>query len=52
VGVCGEAIREQNHENPRNGTLGAIDFTMKIDKPGDSISERVVVTLNDRFLPW
>ena len=35
-----------------DGIMSAIDFTMDIDKQEDPKGDRVVVTLNGKFLPY
>lgn len=44
-----EIISEAKFEN---GIMSAIDFTMEIDKQEDPKGDRVVVTLNGKFLPY
>lgn len=52
VGVYGETIKEIIHEKFGDGIMSAIDFTMDIDKQEDPKGDRVVVTLNGKFLPY
>ena len=52
VGVYGETIKELIHEKFGDGIMSAIDFTMDIDKQEDPKGDRVVVTLNGKFLPY
>jgi len=52
VGVYGETIKELIHEKFGDGIMSAIDFTMKIDKEKNPAGDRVVVTLNGKFLPY
>jgi cyanate lyase len=52
VGVYGETIKELIHEKFGDGIMSAIDFTMSIDKLEDPKGDRVVVTLNGKFLPY
>jgi cyanate lyase len=52
VGVYGETIKELIHEQFGDGIMSAIDFTMNIDKQEDPKGDRVVVTLNGKFLPY
>jgi cyanate lyase len=52
VGVYGETIKELIHEKFGDGIMSAIDFTMKIDKEENPAGDRVVVTLNGKFLPY
>lgn len=52
VGVYGETIKELIHEKFGDGIMSAIDFSMHIDKQEDPKGDRVVVTLNGKFLPY
>ena len=52
VGVYGETIKELIHEKFGDGIMSAIDFTMEIDKEENPKGDRVVVTLNGKFLPY
>ena len=52
VGVYGETIKEMIHEEFGDGIMSAIDFTMDIKKQEDPKGDRVVVTLNGKFLPY
>lgn len=52
VGVYGETIKELIHEKFGDGIMSAIDFSMNIDKQEDPKGDRVVVTLNGKFLPY
>jgi len=52
VGVYGETIKELIHEKFGDGIMSAIDFTMEIDKREDPKGDRVIVTLNGKFLPY
>lgn len=55
VGVYGETIKEMIGEKFGDGIMSAIDFTMDIDKQEAPEGDRVVVTLNGKFLaykPW
>jgi len=52
VGVYGETIKELIHEKFGDGIMSAIDFTMEIKKQEDPKGDRVVVTLNGKFLPY
>jgi cyanate lyase len=52
VGVYGETIKELIHENFGDGIMSAIDFTMDIAKQTDPKGDRVVLTLNGKFLPY
>jgi len=52
VGVYGETIKELIHEKFGDGIMSAIDFHMSIDKEENPAGDRVVVTLNGKFLPY
>lgn len=52
VGVYGETIKEMIKEKFGDGIMSAIDFTMNIEKQEDPKGDRVVVTLNGKFLPY
>jgi cyanate lyase len=52
VGVYGESIKEIIHEKFGDGIMSAIDFSMKIGKEENPAGDRVVVTLNGKFLPY
>lgn len=52
VGVYGETIKELIHEKFGDGIMSAIDFTMHVDKEESPAGDRVVVTLNGKFLPY
>lgn len=52
VGVYGETIKELIHEKFGDGIMSAIDFTMHVDKEENPAGDRIVVTLNGKFLPY
>jgi cyanate lyase len=52
VGVYGETIKEIINEKFGDGIMSAIDFSMDIQKQEDPKGDRVVVTLNGKFLPY
>ena len=52
VGVYGETIKEIINEKFGDGIMSAIDFSMDIEKQEDPKGDRVVVTLNGKFLPY
>ena len=52
VGVYGETIKEIIHEKFGDGIMSAIDFSLDIDKQEDPKGDRVVVTINGKFLPY
>ncbi|MFT4901004.1 MAG: cyanate lyase [Lentimonas sp.] len=50
--VYGGAIKEVIHEKFGDGIMSAIDFTLEIDKKEDPKGDRVIVTMNGKFLPY
>ena len=52
VGVYGDTIKEIIHEKFGDGIMSAIDFSMDIQKEENPKGDRVVVTLNGKFLPY
>jgi len=52
VGVYGETIKEMIKDEFGDGIMSAIDFTMNIEKQEDPKGDRVVVTMNGKFLPY
>lgn len=52
VGVYGDTIKEIIHEKFGDGIMSAIDYTMHIDREENPAGDRVVVTLNGKFLPY
>lgn len=52
VGVYGDTIKEIIHEKFGDGIMSAIDFSMSIEKEEDPKGDRVVLTLNGKFLPY
>ena len=52
VGVYGDTIKEIIHEKFGNGIMSAIDFSMDIDKEENPKGDRVVITLNGKFLQY
>lgn len=50
--VHGPAMKAVIHELFGDGIMSAIDFTMDIKKIEDPKGDRVVVTLNGKFLPY
>jgi len=50
--VYGGAIKEVIHEKFGDGIMSAIDFTCDIEKQEDPKGDRVVVTMNGKFLPY
>ncbi|PHQ24300.1 cyanase [Marinobacter guineae] len=52
VGVYGDTMKELIHEKFGDGIMSAIDFTMDIEKEENSKGDRVVITMNGKFLPY
>ncbi len=52
VGVYGDTIKELIHEKFGDGIMSAIDFSMHIDKEENPVGDRVVITMNGKFLPY
>lgn len=52
VGVYGDTIKEIIAEKFGDGIMSAIDFSMDIDKQEDPKGDRVVITLNGKFLRY
>ena len=52
VGVYGETIKELIGEKFGDGIMSAIDFSMDIDKEENPLGDRVVITMNGKFLPY
>lgn len=52
IGVYGETIKEIIGEKFGDGIMSAIDFSMDIDKEENPLGDRVVITMNGKFLPY
>jgi cyanate lyase len=52
VGVYGETIKELIGEKFGDGIMSAIDFSMDINKEENPAGDRVVITMNGKFLPY
>lgn len=52
VGVYGETLKEVIQEKFGDGIMSAIDFTMEVDKEENPKGDRVILTLNGKFLPY
>jgi cyanate lyase len=50
--VYGRTMKELIEEKFGPGIMSAIDFTMQIDKQPDPKGDRVVITMNGKFLPY
>lgn len=52
VGVYGETLKQVVQEKFGDGIMSAIDFSMEIDKIEDPKGDRVLLTMNGKFLPY
>ncbi|HAK89757.1 MAG TPA: cyanase [Nitrospiraceae bacterium] len=52
IQVYGPSIKELIHETFGDGIMSAIDFSMDIQRVEDPKGDRVLVTLNGKFLPY
>jgi cyanate lyase len=52
VGVYGDTLKEVIQEQFGDGIMSAIDFSMDVDKEEDPKGDRVVLTMNGKFLPY
>ena len=52
IGVYGDTIKELIHEKFGDGIMSAIDFSMHIDKEENPAGDRVLITMNGKFLPY
>jgi len=52
IQVYGTTVKALIHEMFGDGIMSAIDFEMDIQKLEDPKGDRVVVTLNGKFLPY
>lgn len=52
IGVYGETLKEVIHEKFGDGIMSAIDFSMTVDKEENPAGDRVVITMNGKFLPY
>ncbi|KPV39953.1 cyanate hydratase [Thiohalorhabdus denitrificans] len=50
--VYGTSVKEIIHEKFGDGIMSAIDFTLDVDRQEDPKGDRVVVTMNGKFLPY
>ncbi len=50
--VYGRTMKELIEEKFGPGIMSAIDFTMNIEKQADLKGDRVVITMNGKFLPY
>ncbi|MFO7581138.1 cyanase [Guyparkeria sp.] len=52
VGVYGPTMKELIHEEFGDGIMSAIDFSLDIDREANPAGNRVVITMNGKFLPY
>jgi cyanate lyase len=52
IGVYGDTIKEIIHEKFGDGIMSAIDYSMDISKEENPAGDRVVITMNGKFLPY
>ena len=52
VGVYGETLKEVIQEKFGDGIMSAIDFSMEVDKEENPKGDRVLLTMNGKFLPY
>ena len=52
INVYGDTIKELIHEKFGDGIMSAIDFTMDIAREENPKGDRIVITLNGKFLPY
>jgi cyanate lyase len=52
IQVFGPALKAVIHEKFGDGIMSAIDFRLSIDRKPDPAGDRVIVTLDGKFLPY
>ncbi|WP_086929967.1 cyanase [Agarilytica rhodophyticola] len=52
VGVYGDTLKEVIQEKFGDGIMSAIDFSMDVEKKEDPKGDRVILTMNGKFLPY
>jgi cyanate lyase len=52
TGVYGTTLKEVIQEKFGDGIMSAIDFSMNVEKIEDPKGDRVLVTMNGKFLPY
>lgn len=50
--VYGAAVKDVVHEKFGDGIMSAIDFKIDVSRQADPKGDRVVVTMNGKFLPY
>jgi len=51
-GVYGDTLKEIIHEKFGDGIMSAIDFELSVEKEENPKGDRVIVTMNGKFLPY
>lgn len=52
VGVYGDTLKEVIQEKFGDGIMSAIDFSMEVEKEENPKGDRVLITMNGKFLPY
>ena len=52
INVYGTTIKSLIHEEFGDGIMSAIDFSMDIQREANPSGDRVIITLNGKFLPY
>ena len=52
AGVYGATLKEVIQERFGDGIMSAIDFSLEVDKVEDPKGDRVLITMNGKFLPY
>ena len=52
VGVYGDTLKEVIQEKFGDGIMSAIDYSMDVTKEENPAGDRVVITMNGKFLPY
>ena len=52
VGVYGETLKQCIQEKFGDGIMSAIDFSMEVERVKDPRGDRVLLTMNGKFLPY
>ncbi|WP_106476316.1 cyanase [Phytohalomonas tamaricis] len=52
VGVYGPTLKDVIQEKFGDGIMSAIDFAMEVERQPDPKGDRVVITMNGKFLPY
>ena len=52
IGVYGPTLKQVIQEKFGDGIMSAIDFSMEVDKVADPKGDRVLLTLNGKFLAY